>query len=61
MRTLTGLRTLSRDYVKFDQNVSKCKFGFDFLLLHLTGKIDGFYELTVLSVQFNESGLVNLA
>ena len=58
MSTLTGL---CGEYVKFDQNVSKCKFGFDFLLLHLTGKIDGFYELTVLIVQFNESGLVNLA
>ena len=56
MRTLTGL---SGEYVTFAQNVSKWKFGFEFLLLYLTGKIGSFYELTVLIVQFNESGMVN--
>ena len=57
MRTLTGL---SGAYVTFEQNMSKFKFGFQFLWLHLTGKIDGFYELTVLIVQFNESEMINL-
>ena len=62
MRTLTGL---SVEYVTFDQNVLKCKFGLEFLLLRLTGKTDDFYELTMLIVQFIqilfESGMVSLA
>ena len=45
--------------VTVDQNVSKSKFGFEVLLLHLIEKIDGSYEVTVIIVQFNESGMVN--
>ena len=31
-----------REYMTFEQNVSKCKFEFEILLMHLTEKIDGF-------------------
>ena len=44
----------------FDQIVSKCKFEFEFLLMHLTEKIDGFNQLEVLIVPFDELGRVNL-
>ena len=57
MRTLTGL---SGEYVTFDQNVSKCKFEFEVLLTLLTEKIDGFNQLEVLIVHFDELGKVNL-
>ena len=57
MRTLTGL---SGEYVTFDQNVSKCKFEFEVLLKLLTEKIDGFNQLEVLIVHFDELGKVNL-
>ena len=57
MRTLNGL---SGEYVTFAQNVLKWKFGFELLLLYLTGKIGSFYELMVLIVLFNKSGMVNL-
>ena len=44
----------------FDQNVSKCKIDFENLLMHKTEKIDGFNQLEVLLVHFDELGRVNL-
>ena len=44
----------------FDQNVSKYKFEFEILLMHHTEKIDGFNQLEVLIVHFDELGRVNL-
>ena len=46
--------------VTFDQNVRKCKIEFEILLLHRSGKINGFNELEVLIVHFDEHGRVNL-
>ena len=57
MRTLTGL---SGEYVTFDQNVSKCMFEFEVLLMLLTEKIDDFNQLEVLIVHFDELGKNNL-
>ena len=57
MRTLTGL---SGEYVTFDQNVRKCKIEFEILLLHRSGKVDGFNKLEVLIVHFDEHGMVNM-
>ena len=57
MRILTGL---SGEYVTFDQKVRKCKIEFEILLLHRSGKINGFNELAVLIVHFDEHGRVNL-
>ena len=57
MRTLTGL---SGEYVTFDQNVSKCTFEFEVLLMLLTEKYDDFNHLEVLIVHFDEFGKNNL-
>ena len=38
---------------------SKCKFAFEFLLEHLTEKIDGFYELVTLIERSDISGRVS--
>ena len=57
MRTLTGL---SGECVTFDQNVSKCKFEPEILLMHLTEKSDSFNQLEVLIVHFHKLGRVNL-
>ena len=35
---------------------SKCNFAFEFLLEHLTEKIDGFYELVTLIERSDRSG-----
>ena len=57
MRRLIGL---SGEYVTFDQNVQKCKVEFEIFLRHRSGKINGFSELEVLIVHFDEHGRVNL-
>ena len=56
MRALTGM---SGEYVTFEQNVRKCSFLFEFLLEHLTERIDGFYGLVTLIEQLDESGGVS--
>ena len=59
MRTMTEF---SVEYVTFDQNVQKCEFEFDFeiFLMHLTEKIDGFNQLEVLIVRFDNLGRIIL-
>ena len=49
-----------REIVTFDQKVRKNKIEFEILLLHRSGEIDGFNELEVLIVHFDELGRVNL-
>ena len=39
---------------------SKCNFAFEFLLEHLTGKIDGFHELVTLFKRLDKLGRVGL-
>ena len=53
MRKMTGL---SGEYVTVDQNVPKCKFVFEFLLIHLMV----FMKLVVLIVHFNKQKMVSL-
>ena len=49
-----------REVWTFDQNVSKCKFEFEIFLMHQTEKIDGFNQLELLIVHFDEFGRFNL-
>ena len=43
-----------------EQNVSKYKFEFEILLMHLTEKMDDFNQIEVFIVHFDELGRVNL-
>ena len=53
---MTGL---SGEYVTFDQNGAKMHGNIEILLEHSSGKIGRFDGLTMLIVQFDESGEIN--
>ena len=53
-------KLVGKDHVTFDQNVSKYKIEIDILLMYHTEKIDGFNQLEVLIVHFDELRSFNL-